>query len=413
MTDLRRSVTKRLMPRLRSFAPIAKLSGLGIQLSGYSVYDIESLERHAADRIGPVFPESSSEVAAPKPLGAAKELLITNVPAISPAVFKNLEGKPGSSIFRLGKSALLPKDIYDSRSRVRMDNEHETCIVQGDQVALKRGRAKKVAKGICAFAQGNSNWYHWLVEILPTVLLSQKLPATFAHYPLLVPETALQVPSFRDTLELCRGDRDIVPLRNSQLYEIEELLYIPPQVTGPFNVRDGQWPEPRHYLQNIDVIHLLRNTILQKLKISRNNDSPKRVFLARPPNTRSYNQDEILAVAKKRGFEPVRLEKLSFREQVQLMHNADFVAGPTGAAFANTLFMHPGSQSLVWALKEYAGGCFFSNLAHVSNVDMTYCFVEADTPVLNSFQAFRASYRLPVEVFSHHIDALLEDFVSA
>ena len=408
MTDLRRSVTKRLMPGMQSTAPIAGLSDLGIQLAGYAVYDIESLDRHAADRVTPVFPKASSEVAAPQSLGSSKKRLIADLPAIAPAVYRNLAGKPGSSVFRQGKSALLPKDIYENRHRVRMDNEHETCIVQGDQVALKRGRARKIEQGVCAFAQGNSNWYHWLVEILPTILLSQNLPTKFDHYPLLVPETALNIASFRDTLNLCRGDRNIVPLQNSQLYDIGELVYIPPQSTGPFNMQNGQWPEPRDYSQNIAVMHLLRETILGKLNIVRNNDGPKRVFLARPPNTRSYNQAEIIAAAQERGFEPVYLEKLSFREQVQLMHNADCVVGPSGAAFTNTLFMHACSHSLVWALREYAGACFFSNLAHVSNTTMTYCFVEADTPVANSFQAFTATYRLPVEVFCHHIDALLQ-----
>jgi glycosyl transferase family 61 len=408
VTDLRRSVTKRLMPGMNSSARIAGLSGLGINLAGYSVYDIKSLEHHSADLITTVFPGTTSEVAAPKPLGGTKELLTADLPAVAPAVYKNIEGKSGSSVFRHGKSALLPKDIYDGRNRVRMDNEHETCIVQGDQVALKRERGKKVEKGICAFSQGDSNWYHWLAEVLPTVLLSRNLPDAFDSYPLLVPEAALNIASFRDTLDLCRGERDVVPLQKSQLHEFGELVYIPPQVIGPFNVQDGQWPEPGHYRQNIEVMHLLRDTILKKLNITRTNDGPKRVFLARPPNTRSYNQSDIITAAQDRGFEPVYLEKLSFREQVQLMHNADYVVGPTGAAFTNTLFMHPDSHSLVWALREYAGACFFSNLAHVSNNNMTYCFVEADSPIVNSFQAFLASYKLPVEVFCHHIDALLE-----
>ncbi|APX14034.1 glycosyltransferase 61 family protein [Tateyamaria omphalii] len=103
----------------------------------------------------------------------------------------------------------------------------------------------------------------------------------------------------------------------------------------------------------------------------------------------------------------MQMEKLSFREQVSLMHNADFVIGPTGAAFANTLFMRPGSQSLVWALREYAGGCFFSNMAHVSGCEMTYCFVEADEPITSTFDAFGASYQLPVDVFCQHLDQLL------
>lgn len=385
------------------------LSKLGIRLAGHSIYDIEKLDDCSADRIKPIFPKATSEVAVPQTIGTVKKILKADLPAICPAVYNNIIGEPGSSIFRLGQNALLPKDLYHNLNEFCFANENESCIAQESRFALRLGKTKKIEKGVCAFGQGNSNWYHWLVEILPTVLLSQKLPSAFDRHPLLVPESALNIPSFRDTLELCRGDRDVIPLQNSHLYEIGELVYTPPQAAGPFNMQNGLWPEPRHYVQNIDVMQLLRETILQKLNIKRSNDGPKRVFLARQPNSRSYNQTEIISAAQQRGFEPVYLENLSFRDQVQLMHNADYVVGPTGAAFTNTLFMHSGSHSLVWALKEYAGACFFSNLAHASNVNMRYCFVEADSTILNSAQAHIASYKLPIEVFCHHIDTLLEE----
>lgn len=409
MTDLRRSAIKRLMRRVGTRSATSGLSDLALRLAGYAVYNIKNVESYSADRITPVFHASTSEVVAPQTIGTTKKTLTADLPAVSPTVYNNIIGKPGSSIFRLGQNALLPEDMYNNLSELCFVNEHEPCIVQESQIALKLAKAEEIAKGVCAFGQGNSNWYHWLVEILPTVLLSQKLPSAFDRHPLLVPESALNIPSFRDTLELCRGDRDVIPLQNSHLYEIGELVYTPPQAAGPFNMQNGLWPEPRHYVQNIDVMQLLRETILQKLNIKRSNDGPKRVFLARQPNSRSYNQTEIISAAQQRGFEPVYLENLSFRDQVQLMHNADYVVGPTGAAFTNTLFMHSGSHSLVWALKEYAGACFFSNLAHASNVNMRYCFVEADSAILNSAQAHIASCKLPIEVFCHHIDTLLEE----
>ena len=131
------------------------------------------------------------------------------------------------------------------------------------------------------------------------------------------------------------------------------------------------------------------------------------VFLARPSSTRSYNQDEILKVAHAKGFEIIRPEHLSFREQVQMMHNADFVVSPTGAARANMVFMRSGTQSLIWALKEYDSACFFSNLGRLAACHTTYCFVEAATPVKSTEEAFRASYVLSPKVSCDHLDALL------
>ena len=408
MTDIRRSITKRLMERTQETTIVGRFAKNAINAVGYAIFDIKNLDLQAVQRLPAVYPESKSEVARPMPLGGSKELHVTDLPPVEPLVFNNLQAQSGSSVFRHHRSAFVGSEIYEHLDRVRMDNEYETCIVKGDRVALKCLGVTKIDKGICVFGQGSSNWYHWIAEYLPTVLLSQHLPSAYAGYPLLVPEAALTVPSFKDTLDLCRGGRDVVPMKEAQLYEIAELLYMPPQVSGPFNVRAGYWPEPKDYTQNIDLMHELRNLILNALGVQRTGDEPKKVFLARPPGTRSYNQDEIITAAKQRGFEPVRLEKLSFKEQVQLMHNADFVVGPTGAAFTNTLFMHAHSKSLIWALQEYSGSCFFSNLAHVCGSEMTYCFLNSGTPISDSFEAFRASYHLPVDTFCHHIDTLLD-----
>ncbi len=408
MTNLRRSAAKRLMRGIATPGVTGEFCRFGLHRAGYEAYEVRSVEGKPSDRLPPVFPESKNEVAAPQPLGAAKEVLTEELSAVSPMVYRQIKGRPGSSIFRHKRSILLPHDMFSHLKHVRLEDQYETCLANGSHFVLVREATEKIDKGVCAFAQGDYNWYHWLAEVLPKVLLSQNLPSEFDQYPLLVPEAALEIPSFRHSLDLCRGSRDVVPLRKSQLYEFGELVYIPPQVSGPFNMKDGLWPEPRHYLHNIGVVQSLRETILRKLDISRNNDSPKRVFLARPTSARSYNQDEILAAAQERGFVPVRPEKLSFREQVQLMHNADYVAGPTGAAFSNTLFMRPESRCLIWALKEYSGACFFSNLAHAANVDMLYCFVESESPITNTHEAFLASYTLPVEVFHNHVDAMLQ-----
>lgn len=409
MTDIRRSITKRLMGRTQETTIAARLARIAIHAVDYAIFDIRNLDLHPVRRLPAIYPASRSEVARPVPLGGIQKLHVTDLPPVEPLIFNDLQAQSGSSVFRHDRSALVGTEIYDHLDRVRMDNEYETCIVKGDRVALKRSAVAKIDRGICAFGQGSSNWYHWVAEYLPAVLLSQNLPSAYDGYPLLVPEAALAVPSFKDTLDICRGGRDVVPMKAAQLYEIAELVYIPPQVSGPFNVSAGNWPEPTDYTQNIDLMQQLRNTILNALDIRRTDDGPKKVFLARPPGTRSYNQEEIIAVAKQRGFEPVRLEKLSFKEQVQLMHNADYVVGPTGAAFTNTLFMQAHSRSLVWALQEYSGACFFSNLAHVCGSEMTYCFLKSGTPISDSFEAFQASYHLPVDMFCHHIDTLLEN----
>ncbi|WP_114963938.1 glycosyltransferase family 61 protein [Tritonibacter mobilis] len=286
MTDIRRSITKRLMERTQETTIAARFAKNAINAVGYAIFDIKNLDLQAVQRLPAVYPGSKSEVARPVPLGGSKELHVTDLPPVEPLVFNNLQAQSGSSVFRHHRSAFVGSEIYEHLDRVRMDSEFETCIVKGDRVALKRSEVAKIDRGICAFGQGSSNWYHWVAECLPTVLLSQNLPSAYDDYPLLVPEAALTVPSFKDTLDICRGGRNVVPMKEAQLYEIAELVYIPPQVSGPFNVSAGSWPEPKDYTQNIDLMQQLRNTILNALDIRRTDDGPKKVFLARPPGTR-------------------------------------------------------------------------------------------------------------------------------
>lgn len=302
---------------------------------------------------------------------------------------------------------LVPQHAYDNQERFLIG--HEMHAEYQGRVWTNHSPRTPIKKGICVFGQGDANWYHWIAEFIPLALLSQRLPAAYKDFPLLVPQATLEFPSFKDILDLCRGDRSVTVLQDGQQYRVNQLVYIPPPVSGPFNMRDNQWPEPRDYIQNIGVMRLLRDTVLAELGISRTSDGPRKVFLARRPGARSYNQDEIIAAAVSREFEPVLMETLSFREQVQLIHNADYVAGPSGAAFANTLFMKPGSRSLCWTFRQYEGACVFSNLAHMAGSCMQYCFVEAEQKLTNTCDAFSASYTLPVETFCHHLDTLLNE----
>ncbi|MBY5934986.1 glycosyltransferase family 61 protein [Tateyamaria omphalii] len=411
MTNIRRSIVKRLVRGQTRSSAVARLSSFGLDLMGYKGYRLSSVVDHGATRLDPVFGPSESQVAKPRPLETEVELFTRPLPPIQPLVIENVAGRSGSSFLYKGYNLLLPDEMYDSLDRTSLLTN--SGFFFQDYFVTSHSQTAEVPYGICAFGHGDANWYHWLAEILPVVWLSRNLPAEFKDYPLLVPETALTIPSFRETLDLCRGDREVIGLRGDVLHRFDRLVHIPSPVSGPFNMRDHMWPEPEDYIQNVDVVRQVRHAVLENLGIERDADSPKRVFLVRPPRARSYNQEDIRVAAEARGFTAVQMEQLTFREQVSLMYNAEFVIGPTGAAFANTLFMSPGSQSLVWALQEYDGACFFSNLAHAAGCEMTYCFVEADTTVKSSYEAFAASYKLPVDTFCEHIDQLLENTGSA
>lgn len=407
MTDLRRSALKRIARMQKRSKGSEALSNLFLKVLGYEVADVASHESHTSKALEAVFEPSESQVAKPCPLGETPEIYTEELPAVRPLLYRDVKVRSDSSVLWIAGKAVLPKRAIDNTHRYIWENGRSCSYQFGVQLYFNKEHEEHVPKAICAFAQGASNWYHWLIEVLPTVMLAQNLSAKYDDYPLLVPEEILAGPTFRETLDLYVGNRRIIPLEKNKQYRISKLIFVPPAVFGPLNMRKWQWPTPSDYSHNIGVMKQFRTNTLQRLGIEYDSNGAKHIFMARPSGARGYNQDDIIKVALDRGFQIVRPEEFSFRQQVQMIHNADCVVGPTGAACANTLFMRPGTKSLVWALKEYEGACFFSNLAHVAGSQMTYCFVEADAEVPSTYEAYGASYKLPVDTFAHHIDSIL------
>lgn len=407
MTNIRRSVLKRVAKAQKLLWNGSHLSIAVLRAFGYESAKAGVFYDHAAQTLPSVFPASYSEVAKPKRLHEDRLVLREPLPAIQPVLLKNTLFSPGCAMLRTETSALFwPKEL-ERRHRFKRENGRSFVLEANGVCYFNTAKQISIKKGLCAIAPGAANWYHWLIEVLPTIMLMQNLPKAYDDYPLLVPEEVLSGDTFKDTLDLYIGTRPVIGLASDAQYCVGKMVIIPPPVSGPFNMHDHLWPVPEDYLSNIGVMQQFRTQTLDCLGVTYDGNGPKRVFLARPPGTRSYNQDDILKVAHAKGFEIVRAEHLSFREQVQMMHNADFVAAPSGAACANMVFMRPDTKSLIWALKEYDSACFFSNLGHVAGCQTTYCFVEADTPVKSTYEAFSASYVLSPKVFSDHLDALL------
>lgn len=75
---------------------------------------------------------------------------------------------------------------------------------------------------------------------------------------------------------------------------------------------------------------------------------PRRVYLSRRWQSMRVmvNESALEKALKQRGFVVVRPERLSARQQVELMRDAEVVVAPTGAAVANALFMPAGARMI-------------------------------------------------------------------
>jgi hypothetical protein len=98
-------------------------------------------------------------------------------------------------------------------------------------------------------------------------------------------------------------------------------------------------------------------------------------------NRRVRNQSEILEhVLSPIGFEHVRWDGRSIREQAALFGRADVVVAANGAALSNLVFCRPGTRVIVLHRPTYLSPVFYQ-LSHTVGLDYYHLTGEATTPV--------------------------------
>lgn len=320
-------------------------------------------------------------------------------PQLHARSFENVEAVGCSSALLRVNTVYIP-DYYEVQEHAVVNESFFLVEYIPEGVALIYGGVRPQAgNGIMLFQIGAFNWYHWLIEILPMAFLAERLPDQYASYPFVIPDRIAQIKSFRDSLELFLHGRSIRVIEKDGL-TFSDLIVIDPIANGPFNLRRGFWPDKEAFSYNGTLLLEFRHAILDRLRIQMNNQSDL-IFLARENDRREFNQSEIQNIAIRHGFRLVYMERLSFREQVELLFGAKVVVGPSGAAFANILFCQQGARILSWLLPQYKGFSSFSNLAQTIGAQMRYIFSEPRQPVESTGDAYEAKYHLDPVVFEN------------
>lgn len=127
-------------------------------------------------------------------------------------------------------------------------------------------------------------------------------------------------------------------------WEVEQLL-VPSYLSTPGFIRPwgGRW-------------------IRERLGVERQPIGDRRLWISRcrARNRRLRNEDEILALLAREGFEKVELEELTFREQVDVFSQAQVVAGPHGAGMTDLLFAPHGARVLEFFPPDFINPVFYS-----------------------------------------------------
>lgn len=186
------------------------------------------------------------------------------------------------------------------------------------QRGLRQGTPQRLDDAICLAGNWAPNYWHWLFDNLPKVVLAEKAGFRGVY---LVPDQ----PFIRESLEILGIDKARVAYHDGRLWQIRR-LYVPTPIDG----------------QKISDYPLLTGELRRALCGSGGGGTSRRIYISRNRGNqirRIVNEADFNDLVRRYSFETCFLEDLSFRQQLSLFSSAEAVIGPHGAGFANTFFL--------------------------------------------------------------------------
>ena len=245
------------------------------------------------------------------------------------------------------------------------------------------------------------SYFHFFLEIASRSAYIESIPNS-NKFPILLSNKVLRIESLKKIIEIFFKDYQVVYLDDNYLYEVQNLWYITSPNTVLPNIRLGHKFEAKHTKLRPESIYYLREKCVNFFN-SKNTtkETFSKIFIKRKSEIRTYNQDEIEKCALNHGFKSIYFEDLNFEEQIETLQNADYVAGPTGAAWTNLIFAKSGAKGLIWAGSNWGNSSMFSTIAEIVNFDLNYIIFESRSA------KYHEDFTLDVDVFEQNLIKLL------
>ncbi len=275
--------------------------------------------------------------------------------------------------------------VFDSYQRVNFPELSVTCIRQG-RVATSEGTV--ISPDDRVFDQFAHQWgdpvWNNKVFHLPGLGRLESREGQWAT--LIVPASGVNVGhwlmdgilrlSVLESAGIAGDVKIIVPDTQPKYTQPVEALGYGPDRYGGF--REGHWEVEQllvpSYLAPPGFIRPWGGRwIRERLGVEDKPPGGRRLWISRnrARYRRLQNEDEILALLAREGFEKVELERLTFREQVEILSQANAVAGPHGAGMTNLLFAPHGTRVLELFPPKFVNPVFYS-MANSQNQEYYY-----------------------------------------
>lgn len=376
------------------------LGRLKLTWRGYGIVPFNWIDQSDVFRLGILRSESDQVAIGPCRIdskNAKRE--IVKAPEICWRHFRNVYVNAScSAIFNEQKKLYLERVGRGSQSRFNYSGPHLRCLNNKFAIVKICGK-QTIDQGISFGGNGSFNYYHWLIEIVTKGQFLKDLPDDYLHYPLLVNHVVSETPSFIHSLSKISHGRKIHYLNPKEPYFVKNLVFIDALNNLPFNLFGSDKFIVSDFLFRAETVTYLRKVFLEPLidhsdYLHNRFVFPKKIFLARGNSRRMYNQDEVKNTLEKYGFVSIEMESFTFDEQVLLFNNADYIVGPTGAAWTNIVFAKEGSKCICWMPEEYGDFSAYSTLSNLVGVELKYMIYE--TGVMSTSDLYCKEYLINI-----------------
>lgn len=294
------------------------------------------------------------------------------------------------------------KEKYGVRSKLwDMEVDQDNLITKMTENVFDK---KIFESGIYLMIEHDRNYFHWLVEVLPSLYLYEKM-CTERNIPLLITDELHQ--NLYDVLNLVKDEkRPVIKVKPQTTYRIKRLI-TPPSVTRIFNVYDHPHNMDTVYVP-VNLIKSMIKDIKSKLKIEHKEQQDK-LYIRRSSTYRHLtNQDEIESALTSNGFKVIDPGVMSVEEQIEAFSNAEIIIGASGAAFANMMWCRPGTKVIIFYShirgKMYP---YWDALARIANLDLHLLYGERAFKITGFFEA-HDDYRVDVNDLIQLISSEIE-----
>ncbi len=236
--------------------------------------------------------------------------------------------------------------------------DDNTLELEEPEIALEVADA---TYSMCGFV-ANRNYAHWWIDVASTLQIP---PFGDDVRGSVVVMPKLRAPFQLGSLDLLvEAKRRAVFIGEQTRVSCQRLTYMPQIVSSDPN------PHPARRLLLEEVRRRAGAPLVatRKIYVSRK-DATKR---------RLANEDEVIEILEREGFEPIIMSGMSVAQQVQLFASATHVVGAHGAGLGNVIFCQPGARllefhmvdNLIWSIRRMAGlaqmryGCVFGTTDH-------------------------------------------------